>query len=170
MTQEQINYLRTRLDYVSSTGKFIWLSRPDDCKGNRVFNVKFAGKIAGTINNEGYCKIWCEGNIYFSHRIVWAFTNGPIPPGMMIDHIDGNPLNNNITNLRQATHAQNSQNMRCRAASGFKNVRRNNKGWGVKITANGKVHWFGTYPTIEEAAAVAKRERARLHGEFARAA
>lgn len=41
------------------------------------------------------------------HRVIWRLYNGPIPPGLEIDHIDGDPGNNNISNLRLVTHAEN---------------------------------------------------------------
>lgn len=39
----------------------------------------------------------------FLHRITWAAFNGPIPIGMTINHIDGNPANNHLSNLEMAT-------------------------------------------------------------------
>ena len=33
------------------------------------------------------------------HRAVWAFHNGPIPPGHHVHHVDGNTGNNDISNL-----------------------------------------------------------------------
>ncbi len=44
------------------------------------------------------------------HRIIWQLFNGTIPDGFIIDHIDGNPLNNLITNLRLITKTENNRN------------------------------------------------------------
>lgn len=44
------------------------------------------------------------------HRLVWAAFNGPIPMGMQIDHIDGDPTNNALSNLRCVTPKQNANN------------------------------------------------------------
>lgn len=43
-------------------------------------------------------------------RAVYSAFHGSIPKGLEIDHIDGNPLNNNLTNLRVVTHKENMNN------------------------------------------------------------
>lgn len=47
---------------------------------------------------------------FSAHRVVWNLFNGEIPKGLVIDHIDGNPLNNNIKNLRVVSQAENNRN------------------------------------------------------------
>lgn len=47
---------------------------------------------------------------YLIHRIIWTLLNGKIPDGFVIDHIDGNPKNNNIKNLRAVDRKTNNQN------------------------------------------------------------
>ena len=44
------------------------------------------------------------------HRLVWETFNGEISEGMQIDHIDGNPENNRLDNLRCVTAKENSNN------------------------------------------------------------
>ena len=57
----------------------------------------------GTINPKGYRRIWVTENgkrrMAMEHRVVWELHNGPIPEGMQIHHIDGDKLNNDISNL-----------------------------------------------------------------------
>ena len=56
----------------------------------------------------------CDGNIWYAgctidrktiqaHRLIYEKIVGPIPEGCVIDHIDGNGLNNQISNLRAVT-------------------------------------------------------------------
>ncbi len=44
------------------------------------------------------------------HRIVWELNNGPIPKGLVIDHIDRNPSNNSLSNLRVVKQSVNCRN------------------------------------------------------------
>ena len=54
------------------------------------------------------------GKSYLNHRLIFTIHHGMIDSDLIIDHIDGNPFNNKITNLRAVTHAINSRNLtRC---------------------------------------------------------
>jgi|SRR5690625_5253612 len=125
----------------------------------------------GTVVSKRYGSLKVEGKMVLSHRYAWETVNGPIPPGMFIDHICHNTLCCNIDHLRLATHAENlanrsgadSQNK----SSSIRNVHRNNKGWRVRVVKHGHEYNFGTYPTIEEAAEVAEQARKELFGDFA---
>lgn len=46
---------------------------------------------------------------YLVHRIVWELHNGPIPEGLVIDHIDGNTSNNRLNNLRCISSKDNTR-------------------------------------------------------------
>jgi len=90
----------------------------------------------------------------------------------ILDHINGNKLDNRIENLRPATSSQNNSNSvkQKRNTSGIKNVywNKNIKKWTVIIGVDKKLKYFGSYNSIEEAAEVAKQKRNELHKEFAR--
>jgi len=83
------------------------------------------------------------------HRLIC-----PAPRGLVVDHINGNPLQNTKDNLRAVKHAANSQNSRKKNApkSGHRGVEATGKKYRARITVNGKVKRLGTFDTALEAA------------------
>ena len=69
---------------------------------------------------------------YAAHRIIWVLTYGSIEPEMVIDHLDGDPLNNSIENLRLTTCAVNQKNKRplCSSKTGITGVSLTDSGNG----------------------------------------
>ena len=68
-------------------------------------------KPAGCFNKStGRHVIGIGGKLFLRSRLVWIGHNGPIPEGMQIDHINRNPKDDRIENLRAVTHRQNQQN------------------------------------------------------------
>lgn len=61
-------------------------------------------------NAHGYGVISLNHKNYLVHRIIWEIFNGNIPIGHVIDHIDGNKMNNNLENLRSVTQKENVNN------------------------------------------------------------
>ena len=109
-----------------------------------------------------------SGNI-FVHRLLLGDM-----PGMVIDHIDGNGMNNVRANLRHCTPAQNAQNSRIRvhSSSGLKGVMFESCGggyrrWRATVVCAGKRH-RQYFDTSEQADAWARAKREELHGPFAR--
>ena len=82
------------------------------------------GDIAGSSDNLGYFRLQMGGKKYLVHRIVYYMHHGYIYDTMQIDHIDGNPANNRIENLRLSTQEQNQHNQKIRKdnTSGVKGV------------------------------------------------
>ena len=102
------------------------------------------------------------------HRVVWLFYHGIWPKGSL-DHRDGNTLNNAISNLREATAAENNQNKGRpkNNKTGKKGVTLTSGGFMAQIMADGSKHVFPRTETLEEAAAIYEDAARRLHGEFA---
>ena len=77
------------------------------------------GKKVGWKDNRGYVCVRFQGRVYKAHRIIYKMFHGRDPGNKVIDHCDGNPSNNLISNLRCVTHAINITNQaRCRARRG----------------------------------------------------
>lgn len=113
------------------------------------------------------------GKNYYLHRLVWFYHHGYVP--QMIDHIDGDPSNNRIENLRECTDAQNQYNSvrKINNRSGHKGVvhhrRCVSRPWQAKIVVRKKVVSLGYYSTKEEAAAAYLAGAELYAGKFARA-
>lgn len=90
----------------------------------------------------------------------------------IVDHIDGDSLNNRRANLRIATYAQNNCNRKINKnnASGFKGVswHRNTGKWRAVIKIGGNQISLGLYSTPEDAHAAYCKAAVKYHGEFAR--
>lgn len=77
--------------------------------------IKSAGDFAGCMsyNKDGSPKSWEVGynsKLYKAHRIVYVLYHGEIDNNLVVDHIDGNPFNNSIDNLRLVYKAVNHRN------------------------------------------------------------
>jgi hypothetical protein len=86
-----------------------------------------------------------------------------------VDHINGDGLDNQRSNLRPATEAQNLWNRgpQRNNTSGFKGVHRFRSRWQAEIMASGRRSYLGTYGTPDEAARAYDAAATELHGEFA---
>ena len=93
------------------------------------------------------------------------------PAGLVVDHIDGNSLNNRKTNLRICTQAQNIHNSRPRRnrSSKYKGVFWNkvNKKWSTTIHKGDIRIYLGGFDNEVEAALAYDRKAEELFGEFA---
>lgn len=89
----------------------------------------------------------------------------------LVDHVNGDGLDNRRSNLRQATPAQNACNrgLSSNNTSGFKGVYRSRGGrWLAQIQFKKKLTFLGSHETREEAARAYDAAARELHGEFAR--
>jgi len=148
--------LKEVLHYDADTGQFTKLLAKSRRWPERV----------GTINR-GYLTIGVDQKYYRAHRLAWLYVHGEWPKDQ-IDHINGDRADNQISNLRAATQAQNRQNIR-KARSDSKSgligamwCSRNNK-WRVKISFEGKYKHLGYFNEAEQAHAVYVEAKRTLH-------
>lgn len=169
------DFLREMLDYNPDTGEFHWRERPrSHFASNKIWrrwNTVSAGKSAGWLTAYGYIRIRLNAGhgSMTAHRVAWSLMHDGDEPEM-IDHIDGDKLNNRINNLRAATRGDNLANSRLRVDNtvGAKGISKRKFGYVVRITRHGKRHNVGCYATLTEATEARREAAIRLHGEFAR--
>jgi len=162
ITQQRLKQL---LDYNPATGVFTWIKSARGVKRSK-------NRVAGCVRTppwEPYIVIRVDRVLYLAHRLAWLWFYGTWPQNE-IDHIDCNPSNNAIQNLRTATSSDNKGNARTSKAntSGYKGVSVHQKtgSWRARIRG----YHLGLYSNAAEAH-LAYMAAARKHfGQFARAA
>lgn len=133
------------------------------------------GDLAGTIDKKrGYRRIGIKYGLYFAHRLIFLYHHGYIPE--FLDHIDRDTSNNNINNLREATHQENHFNKRkCTSycgkptASKYKGVNwhKASQKWRSQIGINGKRKYLGLFTSELAAARAYDKTAIAAFGEFA---
>jgi hypothetical protein len=127
------------------------------------------GDRAGSTKENGYREIIIGKVSYKEHRLIWILHFGLTSE--FIDHIDRDPSNNRIENLRLATRGQNSHNRTKYKTntSGFKGVSffKAGRKWHARIMANGVDRHLGYYNTPEDAHFAYKTAAIELHGSYA---
>jgi hypothetical protein len=88
---------------------------------------------------------------------------------LIVDHINGNVLDNRKCNLRVCTRAENSRNLRKSRnnTSGYTGVSKNKNRWCASIAYNNRRYYIGSFVSKEEAARARDLKAIELHGEFA---
>ena len=163
--------LREALDYNPNTGIIIWKKPTSNC-------VK-VGREAGGYRNLLWCPtvrvektIGFQGHRYLLSRIIYFMYHGIDPSELAIDHIDRNPLNNKISNLRLATMSQNQCNKKVQTnnKSGVTGVylRSDTNKWTASIQLSGKKIVLGCYQTKEEARQARIEAEKKYFGKFRR--
>lgn len=153
--------LNEYFDYNATTGELRWKIRPPHGR-------KAAGELAGSIYRNGYRMVRVGGQRFKVARLCWFLHYG-VWPVNEIDHIDGVRDNDRISNLREATRAQNQANASYAHANttGFRGVSRTQQGrWIACISINCKNKNLGTFDTPEQAHAVFLKAAKERSGEF----
>jgi len=115
---------------------------------------KAMDKPAGGIIGNGYKRILIGETSYYTHRLIWLYHNGYFPENE-IDHIDRNPLNNRIENLREVTRQCNMRNVKIAknnrsSVTGVSWTKRIKK-WHAQIMINKKQIHLGNFTRFIDA-------------------
>lgn len=152
-------------------GELYWRQPPDSFFDNpraiKGFVTRHVGKRAGRKTTE-YREVGIRGKRYAEHRIIYFLHTGEQPE--YVDHIDGNPLNNRIENLRSATNSTNQANAKMRHdnSSGYKGVswHKGKQKWRATITIAGKSKHLGLFESLEEAVSVRRAAANETFGDY----
>lgn len=148
------------LAYCPTTGAFTW--RKNRRGGTR------SGETAGTITRSGYVQIHVAGRLYFAHRLAWLMRHGAWPT-CVIDHIDGDGLNNRLSNLRDVSIETNQQNQkrahRSNKSSGLLGAHFDARTgrWLAKISVANRTRHLGRFDSATEAHEAYLQQKRTLH-------
>lgn len=170
--------------YDADTGHLYWKTRPADDFSSPKEHKKFlsirAGEKAGSellTNRRTPSKIqlYYAGKVRAAHRIIWIMVHGVLSQESFVDHINGNPFDNRLCNLRLSDDKANQSNrsIPINNTSGFKGVTwsRPLGKWKSTIRANGEGYHLGYHDTKGMAAlayAKASIQHFGMHSVFCR--
>lgn len=187
------DHLDSRFDYDPITGKLFWKARCQTSGAKRTlkcWNTRYAGKEAGCFSFDALGKPRAvvvqllfpdnKKRLVYAHRIILKMHSMLSDESLEVDHIDGDPFNNKLENLRLCSHLENGQNIDFSQRRKRKEhtkilpigvVKRRKKFTASITTSLGgvkkKVH-IGTFNTPAEAHRAYIRLSYALRGEFAR--
>ena len=155
--------LRQLFNYDPHTGVLTWKERPlhlatgrsenSRIGGCKIWNKRYAGKEAGGIDQTGYRGVKIYNQTIHAHRIIWCWVHGEWAE--CIDHINGNPLDNRICNLRSVTREINQRNQKLHKSntSGRAGVSWNRftQKWVAQVGHRGSSIYLGSYDDFEVA-------------------
>jgi len=180
-----LTFIRELFNYNPETGELTWAKRPDHHfktpQAAKLWNARFVGVAAGTrlVRKNGekrYSEVGIregqEGRtkLFFAHRVIWYLHYGEDPAGLEIDHINHDPWDNRILNLRKCTsfeNGKNSRGLRDRKHDLPKGVYSDKGFLFAAIVCDGITHRLGYFNTPEEAHQAYCNAAEKLHKDFA---
>lgn len=146
----------SEVSYDPSTGQFMKASG-----GGRASQYRM---------KHGHVVVCLSYGRYSGHRLAWLIHYGEWPSGD-VDHINGDPTDNRIQNLRSVSHAVNLQNQRAPHRNNrggflgayFDSTRARPKKWKAQLSVSGRTKSIGWFLTGEEAHAAYVEAKRKLH-------
>jgi hypothetical protein len=152
-------YVRQLFDYDSAAGVLTWKK-----SRRRRHGLPVAG-------GRPRAQVRINGRSYLVHRLIWLYHYGEFPKAG-VDHINMDPSDNRIENLREADKSQNGFNRRAQRDNrlGVKGVTfyAHCNRYHARTTVRGRKINLGYYKTVDEAKAAYVEAVHKYHGEFAR--
>lgn len=160
--------IREIVCYNQDTGDVFWKKRDVRFFKNehsyKSWNTRYSGKKIWNIDGKGYNSVFIMDSQYRIHRLIWLYVFGEFPK--VIDHINGNRLDNRLSNLRNVTQQINAMNMKRNNnnTSGVTGVYLNKRRglWCAQMKLNGQTYHLGSSKNKEDAIMMRKEEEMRL--------
>ena len=140
-------------------------------KDGKLFSKVTRGKVkegdeVGTLDANGYKVFSFKGKRYYVHRVIYEMHYGPIPVGMVVDHVWRNRADNRIENLRVVTKSDNAKNAKLYSnnSSGVTGVRWDSQSgkYYAYIKVDGKLKSLGLFESKQEAIKPVKMQRLNI--------
>lgn len=105
------------------------------------------------------------GEFIYMHRLIIPKVSNEV-----VDHINGDKLDNRRVNLRVCAQHENMKNVAIKKnnSSGYPGVSKVGSGWRARIVHDRKEYSLGRFSTFEQAVAARKKAEVELSGSFAR--
>jgi hypothetical protein len=143
--------MKAHIDIPLPCGKVAIISAED---AGRVLALKWSDRGDGYVRARWSKKAGGDGSVVFLHRFVLA-----PPKGMVVDHIDGDPLNNTRDNLQIISQSRNCMKSRTAIKGG---VTAHRGKWRARMRVDGEMHSLGVYQDRDYAQAVVDAYRALM--------
>lgn len=162
MSKEFINDVLEYFEFNEQYKTIVWKKKP---KQTRISIGSIAGRVTSPNGITEHYRIGFRGNVYFGHKLAWIIHHKEMPPEI-IDHINGDGLDNRKSNLAKSSFKVNNKNKRLTRKNklGIHGIRiRGNGRFEVVIGDNGNIRYLGSSYDFFEACCLRKSWERKLN-------